>query len=221
MFYTLLRFEVGGGKRARSKNRESEAGQPLSSLLGILQPKTPVQPLPGASGLPSNSHAWTLQGQAAGCWPQEADPARQSQGTRGLTGSGRAGGGADGSGGGGRLCACAAGRGAGPACGEKASGGRQLARFIQKCFATASGIIGVSEPAGGRPDPWPEVGRWFPGLGLGMGGQGRGVEDADRPDTVGPVAPDGRLSFERISGPDVSGWRSPALLFSLTPFPGV
>lgn len=54
-----------------------------------------------------------------------------------------------------------------------------------------------------------------------MGGQGGGVEDADRPGTVGPVAHGGRLSSERVSGPVVSGWRSPALLFSLTPFPVV
>lgn len=168
-------------------------------LLRILQPTTHGEPRSGASGLPSNQLAsWPPQGPSSRVSPSGGGSGRashrghvdpldrvaQGAGPAALVGGREAV----------RVRGWARG-GAGVR--RKASRGRQLVRFTLECFATASGIIGVSEPTGRRPDP---RGRGRSAWGSGMGGPGGVVEDADLQGAAGPVAHGGSLSSERVSG---------------------
>ena len=150
-------------------------------LLRILQPTTHGEPRSGASGLPSNQLAsWPPQGPSSRVSPSGGGSGRASHRghvdplDRVAPGAGPA--------------ALVGGREAvrvrgwargGTGVRRKASQGRQLARFTLECFATASGIIGVSEPTGRRS------------VGLGLengrpGWRGGGCGPSGRSGTCGP-----------------------------------
>lgn len=154
------------------------------------------------------------QGVALGrrVWPS------QPRGTRGFTGSGRVGGGADDSGGRAGGCARAQlGEGRGRRA-EKSVLGRLLARFTLECFASV--IIRVSESPDGRPDP---SGQRSIGGSRAWGSAGRrggGAEDADHPGSAGPVAHGGTLPSKKVSGPGVCAGLSPRCCFR-SPHPRV
>lgn len=152
------------------------------------------------------------QGVALGrrVWPS------QPRGTRGFTGSGRAGGGADDSGGRAGGCARAQlGEGRGRRA-EKSVLGRLLARFTLECFASV--IIRVSESPDGRPDP---SGQRSIGGSRAWGSAGRRCGGCRSSRLSGTCGPRRHPAFQEGFGARRVCRAEPALLFSLTPSPGV
>lgn len=172
--FTLSQFVVGAGEH-RQRVEKARLASFGVRVLRILQPTPHVEPRPGTSGLPSNSHAtWTPHGPSSRVSPSGGGSGRASHGGH-VDSPDRA---AQGAG----PMAPVGGREAvrvrlwargGSDVRRKASGGRQLARFTLACFATVSGIIRVSEPAGGRPDPRGRGRSADPGPGARDGRPGR------------------------------------------------